>query len=105
MARLRKKEITHKSNRAGTDQATTAVMRRMCFGLRSTSWARLTSFAEALERSLDFAGPANYCPILVGAIAGARWGASAIPEPALAHAANLTTIRKAADALAAGWTA
>jgi ADP-ribosylglycohydrolase len=33
-------------------------------------------FAEALERSLAFAGPANYCPVLVGAIAGARWGAT-----------------------------
>ena len=31
------------------------------------------SFTEALEMSLAFAGPANYCPVLVGAIAGARW--------------------------------
>jgi hypothetical protein len=30
-------------------------------------------FAEALQRSLAFAGPANYCPVLVGAIAGSRW--------------------------------
>jgi hypothetical protein len=35
------------------------------------------SFADALERSLAFAGPANYCPVLVGAIGGARWGALA----------------------------
>ena len=41
-------------------------------------------FTEALERSLAFAGPANYCPVLVGAIAGARWGASAIPPSSLA---------------------
>jgi ADP-ribosylglycohydrolase len=63
------------------------------------------SFAEALERSLAFAGPANYCPVLVGAVGGARWGASAIPQPALAHGDVLSRTREAAEALAAGWTA
>jgi ADP-ribosylglycohydrolase len=63
------------------------------------------SFAEALERSLAFAGPSNYCPVLVGAIAGARWGASAIPPSALAHVDILPRVREAAEALAAGWTA
>jgi hypothetical protein len=29
-------------------------------------------FTEALERSLAFAGLANYCPVLVGALASAR---------------------------------
>ena len=29
---------------------------------------------EAIKRSIDFAGPANYCPVLVGAIGSARWG-------------------------------
>jgi hypothetical protein len=28
----------------------------------------------ALDAALAFAGPANYCPVLVGAIGGARWG-------------------------------
>jgi len=28
---------------------------------------------EAIEKSIDFAGPANYCPVLVGAIGSARW--------------------------------
>ena len=28
---------------------------------------------EAIKRSIDFAGPANYCPVLVGAIGSARW--------------------------------
>ena len=60
-------------------------------------------FAEALERSLAFAGPANYCPVLVGAIGGARWGASAIPPSALAHVDILPRVRAAAEALAAGW--
>ncbi len=61
------------------------------------------SFTEALERSLAFAGPANYCPVLVGAIAGARWGASAIPPSSLAHVEILPRVQATADALAAGW--
>ena len=60
-------------------------------------------FAEALERSLAFAGPSNYCPVLVGAVAGARWGASAVPPPCVAHVQILPRVRAAADALAAGW--
>jgi ADP-ribosyl-[dinitrogen reductase] hydrolase len=60
-------------------------------------------FAEALERSLAFAGPANYCSVLVGAIAGARWGASTIPQAALAHVDILNEVRAAAEALALCW--
>lgn len=36
-------------------------------------------FGEALGAALAFAGGANYCPVLAGALAGARWGASAVP--------------------------
>ncbi len=61
-------------------------------------------FPEALERSLAFAGPANYCPVLVGAIAGARWGASAITPSSLAHVDILPRVRAVADALAAVWS-
>jgi ADP-ribosylglycohydrolase len=60
-------------------------------------------FAEALDRSLAFAGPANYCPVLVGAIAGGRWGASAIPPSSLAHVDILPRVKAAAESLAAGW--
>jgi len=38
------------------------------------------NFSEALERSLKFAGNANYCPVLVGSIGGSRWGLSEIPK-------------------------
>ena len=61
------------------------------------------SFAEALERSLAFAGTANYCPVLVGAIAGARWGASAITPSSLAHVDILPRVKAAAESLASGW--
>jgi ADP-ribosylglycohydrolase len=43
------------------------------------------SFDAALAASLRFAGPANYCPVLVGAIAGARWGRSTINPRSLHH--------------------
>jgi ADP-ribosylglycohydrolase len=60
-------------------------------------------FPEALERALAFAGAANYCPVLVGAIGGARWGASAIPPSSLAHVDILPRVWAAAESLADGW--
>ena len=62
-----------------------------------------SSSSEALGRSVVFAGPANYCPVLVGAIGGARWGRSAIPAPALAHVDILRRVETCAHGLAAGW--
>lgn len=47
------------------------------------------SFESALSRSVEFAGLANYCPVLVGSIAGARWGRCNISEKATRHQANL----------------
>lgn len=60
-------------------------------------------FAEALAGARPFAGAANYCPVLVGAIAGARWGASAIPSSALAHVDILPRVRTTAEDLVARW--
>lgn len=61
-------------------------------------------FTEALERSVEFAGAANYCPVIVGAISGARWGGAAVPAAALVNVAPLLPrVRAVADALAAGW--
>lgn len=54
------------------------------------------SFSGALERSIKFAGPANYCPVLVGAFAGARWGASAIADQYLEHCDIGQDIRRVA---------
>jgi len=44
-----------------------------------------SNFEAALKDAIDFAGPANYCPVLVGAFAGARWGRSAIFDELLNH--------------------
>lgn len=40
---------------------------------------RSEGLVEALERSIAFAGPSNYCPVLVGSIGGARWGSEELP--------------------------
>ncbi|MBB6048908.1 ADP-ribosylglycohydrolase family protein [Armatimonas rosea] len=62
------------------------------------------SAEEALHHSLAFAGPANYCPVLVGSLAGARWGVNAIPSSLLAHhTALLPLLQQTAQALALGW--
>jgi ADP-ribosyl-[dinitrogen reductase] hydrolase len=60
-------------------------------------------FKEALHRSIQFAGPANYCPVLVGVLGGVRWGASSIPAQELASCSLLPRIEQAADNLAADW--
>jgi ADP-ribosylglycohydrolase len=65
--------------------------------------SRHETFADALTASIDFAGPSNYFPVLVGAIGGARWGASAIPPAMLAHCDILKRVRDVADAFAADW--
>ncbi|MBS0261182.1 MAG: ADP-ribosylglycohydrolase family protein [Planctomycetes bacterium] len=64
---------------------------------------RAPSFREALDRSVEFAGAANYCPVLVGAIGGARWGAGAIEPQTLIHVSLLPRVAAAAEVLAAGW--
>ena len=48
-----------------------------------------SGFHEALAASLRFAGGANYAPVLVGAIGGARWGACAISASELGHCLDL----------------
>jgi ADP-ribosylglycohydrolase len=61
------------------------------------------SFADALSASLAFAGPANYCPVLVGAVAEARWGATAISAELLPEWGLMVRVRNAAKILANEW--
>jgi ADP-ribosylglycohydrolase len=61
------------------------------------------SFADALGASLAFAGSANYCPVLVGVVAGARWGATAIPPTMLPEWGLMDRVRNAAEILAHEW--
>jgi len=62
-----------------------------------------TGFAAALEASMAFAGLENYSPVLVGAIAGARWGGEAVPSELLRHCKILDRVQTAADALVGSW--
>lgn len=63
-----------------------------------------TSFAAALAQSIDFAGTANYCPVLVGSIGGARWGSTQIEGSALSHQGDLVPrLKTAALALGRTW--
>ena len=61
------------------------------------------AIADALNDSLDFAGPANYCPVLVGAMAGARWRAAAIPVQMLLDCDLLGRIQDVSHRLADEW--
>ena len=62
------------------------------------------SLSAALARSIHFAGPANYCPVLVGSIGGARWGHSRIEEGIFRHHGDLVSrLTKVAFVLGAGW--
>jgi hypothetical protein len=54
---------------------------------------------------MEFAGPTNYCPVLVGSIGGARWGRSQIEEELLSHHSNLLPrLTEVATALATEWS-
>lgn len=62
------------------------------------------TLSAALEHSIEFAGPANYCPVLVGSIGGARWGANSVPATRLTlHDELLPRLASVADTLARGW--
>jgi ADP-ribosylglycohydrolase len=63
------------------------------------------SFDAALAASLRFAGPANYCPVLVGSIGGARWGGGAIDAAHIGHCRDLRRVEAVAAALAGEWRA
>eukprot|EP00455_Lapot_gusevi_P015228 TRINITY_DN17690_c0_g1_i3.p1 TRINITY_DN17690_c0_g1~~TRINITY_DN17690_c0_g1_i3.p1 ORF type:complete len:385 (-),score=57.38 TRINITY_DN17690_c0_g1_i3:374-1408(-) len=62
-------------------------------------------YGTALSRSLNFAGQANFCPVLVGAFAGARFGKGQIRKLHLAHlgAALLQRVERCAEELAREW--
>jgi ADP-ribosylglycohydrolase len=63
-----------------------------------------SNFSTALREAADFAGPPNYCPVLAGAIGGARWGASNVRAGLPARKKNLMhCVRKTAEILATGW--
>lgn len=58
---------------------------------------------SALDEAFEFAGGSNYCPVLVGAIGGARWGAHEVLVDHIRHKEILPRIYTAAENLASAW--
>jgi len=54
------------------------------------------SFDDALESAVGFAGPENYCPVLVGALAGAKWGDESVSPAHLSHC-NSALLQRAVE--------
>lgn len=52
------------------------------------------SFQTALGNALGFAGADNYCPVIVGALAGAMYGASQIPASTLKHCKIIESVQQ-----------
>jgi ADP-ribosyl-[dinitrogen reductase] hydrolase len=61
------------------------------------------NFQTALGNSLGFAGADNYCPVIVGALAGAMYGASSIPAATLNHCDIVKKVVKVAHDFADHW--
>jgi ADP-ribosylglycohydrolase len=60
-------------------------------------------FRTSLGASLGFAGMENFSPVIVGAIAGALYGANSIPENALHHCKILPRVTMMADKFIKLW--
>lgn len=61
------------------------------------------TFHEALHRSLEFAGPANYCSVITGALAGARWGRQVIGQEDLRHCPVKDDVERLVDRMQETW--
>lgn len=59
--------------------------------------------AEALDQAVKLAGDGNYVPVVVGALAGARWGAQAVTPDLLNHVHIMLQIEAASKSLMVGW--
>lgn len=60
-------------------------------------------FSSALCSSIAFAGCSNYCPVLVGTIGGARWGARCVPIEMVRDHRILPRVQSLAKAMASQW--
>ena len=58
---------------------------------------------ECMDESFEFAGKANYCPVLVGPVLGALFGSQAFATCSVEHCPDLSRLQKACDKLAADW--
>jgi ADP-ribosylglycohydrolase len=61
------------------------------------------TFSSALRASFPFAGGGNYCPVLVGAIAGAQWGDAEILLGNIPHAMLHSRLKIVAEGMLRCW--
>ncbi len=61
------------------------------------------SFKTALESSIEFAGGSNYCPVLVGAIGGTKWGFREIPKKLWEGNRNHSKLMEIAKKMLLSW--
>ena len=66
--------------------------------------SRGTCARSALEAALQHGGPANYAPVLVGLLAGARWGANALGAVRVHARTKPEQVSLLAERLARCWT-
>ena len=70
--------------------------------LQAALWfvGQSNNLENALQRSIQFAGYSNYCPVLVGSIGGARWGVGSLKPEWFQHQGDMVErLRAAARAL------
>lgn len=61
------------------------------------------TFESALSASIAFAGAANFCPVIVGAIAGVQYGYDAIPDHFMKHPTLMTQLERISDKFIKQW--
>ena len=66
--------------------------------LQAALWfvGQSSNLVNALQRSIQFAGPSNYCPVLVGSIGGARWGVGSLKPEWFQHQGDMVKRLRAA---------
>ena len=60
-------------------------------------------FQSMLSEAIHFAGPSNYCPVIAGALGGARWGAAAISPSWWNDVKGIEDIHKLAAVVSGRW--
>lgn len=61
------------------------------------------TFESALSASVVFAGAANFCPVVVGAVAGAQYGYQAIPAKFMKHPTLIPELETLARQFIKNW--
>jgi len=88
-------------NSLSTDGSSPNVLKAALYFLGNGS-----DFSSTLNESINFAGAANYCPVIVGSIGGALYGFSAIADNDLKHIDKslLVRLQKVSTALSEMWS-